>query len=290
MAMVNGGTSQQKPGVGAAELKLLTEFFPIGKELRYTPNLQLVVVLDTIIVAYRVNDHLIYSRNAIQTDGNGSPAAIAVGAEKTELPADQFRQIQLLVPDTSDMEGTLDYDRRAIIGRTQFQPGNAITLLANAGVKGVASLRTQVTEQIVLKEGPYAGSKMVLLNPEFETFGITEQMHRTRGKTHVPVALYFKKDEPPYPCTLSDFSESAVGLHSLDGQHNMPPMEQDHAVTIVIDLGEAAKTYTIKGRILRRSTDACVVRLEELFRDHEFSRFNLLDSLKLKTSLLNYGN
>ena len=284
------GTSRKNAGISADNLKILTEFLPIGKELRYYPDFQLVVVLDTIIVAYRVNDHFIYSRNAIKTEGNGNPSAIQVGAEKIELPVDRIEQLQLLVPDSSDMEGTLNYDRRAIIGRSQFQQGKLITLLSNAGAKGVATLRTQVAEQVTILDGPYASSKMVLLNPEFDAFSITDQLHTSRGKTHVPVDLYFKKDEPPYPCIMSDFSESSVGLHSIENHPTMPPMEQDHMVTLVVNFGDAAKIFTIKGRIMRRTTDSCVVRLEELFRDHEFSRFNQLDSLKLKTGLLNYGN
>lgn len=289
--MSDDGISYQKAGIDTAKLKVLTEFFPIGKKLRYYPDVQLDVVFDTIIVAYCVNDRFIYSRDAIETDSNGNPSTFVIGEEKVELPVDHIQQLHLLVPDTSDMEGTLDYDRRAIIGRSrQFLKGNAITLMANAGARGVSTLRTQVAEQVTIKDGPYANSKMVLLNPELDSFSVTDQLHKSRGKTRVPVALYFKKDEPPYPCVLSDFSESSVGLRANENQHTMPPMEQDDAVTIVINLGEAAKTYTIKGRILRRSTDSCVIRLEELFKDHEFSHFNLLDFLELKTGLLNYGN
>lgn len=289
--MSDDGIAYQMTGIDTAKLKALTEFFPIGKKLRYYPDSQLDVVFDTIIVAYCVNDRFIYSRDAIETDSNDNPSTFVIGDERIELPVDQIQQLQLLVPDTSDMEGTLDYDRRVIIGRSrQFLKGNAITLIANAGARGVATLSTQVAEHVTIKEGPFTNSKMILLNPKLDTFSVTDQLHKSRGKTHVPVALYSKKDEPPYPCVLSDFSESSVGLRSNENQHSMPPMEQDDAVTIVINLGEAAKTYTIKGRILRRSTDSCVIRLEELFKDHEFSHFNLLDSLELKTSLLNYGN
>lgn len=285
------GLTWQMTELDTATLKVLTEFFPIGKKLRYCPDAQLDVVFDTIIVAYCVNDRCLYFRDAIAADSNGNPSVFAIGEGKTALPAHKIQQLQLLVPDTSDLEGTLDYDRRAIIGRSrQFLVGNAITLLSNAGARGVATLRTLVAEQRTMQEGPYANGKMVLLSPQLDSFRIADQLHKSRGKTHVPVALYFKKGEPPYSCALNDFSESSVGLHANENQPPMPPLEQDDAVTLVINLGDAAKTYTIKGRVLRRSADACVVRLEELFKDHEFSRLNLLDALELKTGLLNYGN
>ena len=106
------------PAMDSAKLKLLIELFPIGKVLRYSPDAQLVVVFDTIIVAYRVDDHYIYSRNAIKTDSDGNPALVQLGAEGAELPVGKIGRLSLLVPDTSDLEGTLDYDRRALIGRT----------------------------------------------------------------------------------------------------------------------------------------------------------------------------
>ncbi|MDD5176054.1 MAG: hypothetical protein PHQ05_06505 [Sterolibacterium sp.] len=289
--MRDDSNTQQQTMIDSAKLKTLTENFPIGKDLRYSPDEQLVVVFNTLIVAYRVNDHYIYSRNAIKTDSDGTPLAVLVDEEKSELPVHQIRQIQLLVPDTSAMEGTLDYDRRAIIGRSQqFLEGHMITLMAGAGARGVATLTTRVAEQVTLVEGPYAKSKMILLNPELANLSVSDQLHKTRGKTHVPVELYFKKGEPPCSCVLKDFSESSLGLRTSGNQNSMPPMKEDDTVTLVINLGEAAKTYTIKGRVFRSSVDSCVIRLEELFKGHEFVRFSLLDPLELKSGLLNYGN
>ena len=285
----DGATAPRQAGIDIAKLKLLAECFPIGKELRYSPDPQLAVFFDTIIVAYRVNDHYIYSRNAIKSDGSGNPAAVLIEADETELPVGKIHRLDLLVPDTSDMEGTLDYDRRALLGRAQqFLKGNLITLMANAVAKAVATLTTHVAEAVTLAEGPYTNSKMILLSPDLDDFSVADHLHNSRGKTSVPIDLHFKKGEPPYPCVLSDFSEAAVGLRA--DQRTMPPLEKEDAVTLVINLGEAAKTYTIKGRVVRRSEDSCVIHLEELFKGHEFAKFTLMDSLALKTGLLNYGN
>jgi len=280
----------RRGGLDVARLKILTEFFPIGKKLRYYPEFQRDIVFDTLIVAYCVNDRFIYSRDAIETDGDGNPSTFVIGEEKTELPVAKVKQLHLLVPDTSDMEKTLDYHRRAIIGRSrQFIKGNAITLIANAGARGVSSVDTLVAKQVTLKDGPYANSRMILLDPELGTLSVTDQRKQSRAKTRVPVDLYLQKGEPSCPCLLADFSESSVRLRIGENQLTMPPMERDDPVIIVIDLGEAAKTYSIKGTVLRRSADSCVIRLEALYKDREFSPFNLMDSLELKTGLLNYG-
>ena len=77
----------------------------------------------------------------------------------------------------------------------------------------------EAAQQVTIEDGPYANSKMLLLNPELDTIDVTDQLHRLRSKTRVPVALQFKQDEPPYPCVLVDFSESAVRLRSSEFGH-----------------------------------------------------------------------
>lgn len=276
---------------GSAQLHALNEFFPIGKALRYSPDAQLAIVLDTIIVAYRADDHFIYSRNAIKTDDQGRPLALTIHLGQFELPVDQIQQLHLVVPDTSDLERTLDYDRRAIIGRSQqFVAGHAITLIANSGAKGVSTMETRVAEQITIDHGPYSNNRMILLSPDLGTLDVKEQLHKRRGNTHASVALHFKKGVPPYRCVLIDFSESAVGLRRADTQHSMPAMEPDDSVIMVIKIGETEKLYTIKGRVLRRSTDSCAIRLVDLLKGNRFSGFTLLDSLQFRTDLLNCGN
>lgn len=283
--------SARRTGIDAAKLKILTEFFPIGRKLRYYPEFQQDIVFDTLIVAYCVNDRFIYSRDAIEMDGNGNPATFMIGEERFELPLSRVKQFQLLVPDTSEMEKTLDYHRRAIIGRArQFLKGNAITLMANAGARGVSTVDTQVARQIAIKEGPYTNSKMILLDPAFDTLSVSDQRRKARVKTRVPVDLYLNRDEPPFSCVLGDFSESSMRLRVGENPHAMPALAEGFAVTIAIDLGEAAKTYWIKGWVLRRATDSCVIQFEELYKDGEFLRFNLMDTLELKTGLLNYGS
>ena len=98
-------------------MRMLGEHFPIGRKIRYFPEFQRDIVFHTIIIAWRVNDHYIYSREAIQTDGDGTPLAFLVGEKKTRLALDKVRRLQLMVPDTTDMERSLDYIRRASLGR-----------------------------------------------------------------------------------------------------------------------------------------------------------------------------
>ena len=128
-------------------LKLLVEFFPIGKKLRYIPEFKKEIEFDTLLVAYCVNGEYIYSWESIELDASGVPTAFLVGDRGVRIPVSQLKQFQILVPDTSDLELTLDYHRRAIIGRgRQFIKGNYISLISNSGARGVSTMDTEVAK------------------------------------------------------------------------------------------------------------------------------------------------
>ncbi len=273
----------------AGALKVLIDYFALGKKLRYIPEFKNEIVFDTIVVGYGVNEHFVYSRDSIEFDGEGNPLRFLIGEARDELPVAKVRRFFLLVPDTSDQEQTLDYHRRAMLGRGQFTKGNAITLIASASGRGQVTLDTEVAKPVTLKDGPYANEPMVLLIPEVDTLDFVDNRKKSRSPTRVPVALYPGNEGPAHVCLLVDFSETTVQLRSEDGQGAMPTMPSNGEVIIVVDLGSTAKTYTIKGLVLRSAPDSCVLRLEELHKNNRFVRFSVMDSLELKSGLLNYG-
>lgn len=272
------------------KLKAVIDSFPIGKQLSYYPEFHTDIVLHTLIVAYCVNDRFVYSRDGIETDDEFLPSAFVVGEENRTIAVSRVKNFWLLVPDTSSLEMTLDYARRARLGRAkQFQKGNAITLSSNSGARGVSTLDTEVVKQVQMKDGPYADNKMILLNPEFDSLKVTDQRRKPRAKTQVPVDLYWGDSEQLYPCILGDVSESSVRLVLGKNQKAMPEVAEDHPVMLIINLGEDSGPHTIKGVVLRRSVEFCVVSLDHIRKGDEFSPFSLMDSFELKTGLLNYG-
>jgi hypothetical protein len=270
------------------QLRMLGEHFAIGKKIRYFPEYQRDIVFQTIILAYRVNDHFIYSRDAIRKDGDGTPAAFVIEERKAPLRLEQVTRLQLMVPDTSDMERSLDYVRRANLGRNgQFVRGNTITLIADTCNRGIPSLDTQVDSRIKLKDGPYLDNQMVLLRPDFDTLHIADQRQKARVKSNVPVNLYLSEDQPAVPCVLADFSDVSLRLQVSPGQKSLPPLKVNDKVVVVINLGTAVSTYRLKGVIFRATPEACVVRMKQLYKDGDFYAIKTMDVLEIKTGLLN---
>lgn len=287
------GAGKPEEARGAAldptKLAMVVEHFGIGRKVRYYPEFQREIVFDTLVIGYRVNDHYLYSREAIEYDAGGAGVAFLVGERKARLPLGEVTDLRLVVPDTSDMERSLDYFRRATIGRAgQFRQGNAITLIADTGARGVPTVDTQVEHRMRLKDGPYADSQTILLKPELETLVITDQRRKERVESRVPADLFTQGDAPPLHCALGDFSDTTLRLLAADGGQPMPPLEPNDQVIVVIDLGNLAGPYRIRGTVFRATVDSCVIRLDQIYRDGAFANFKMMDVFEIKSGLLNY--
>ena len=270
-------------------IKALIDFFPIGKKLRYYPEFKKEIVFDTFVVAYCVNGGFVYSGEAIDLNAEGYPTAFRTGENAKAVPVSALKLFQLLVPDTSDLELKLDYHRRAQIGRgRQFNKGNYISLISNSGARGVSTVDTEVATQVVLPDGPYAQTKMILLTPELHTLAVTDQRRKARAKISAPVTVSMIEGTFSGACTIVDMSDGAMRIRMRDREAKMPAMQLGDEVILSIDLGQSERHYTIRGAVIRRASELCVIQLQGLLKDGKFASFGPLDLLELKAGLLNY--
>lgn len=269
-----------------AKLKMLAEHFPIGKKVRYYPEFHRNIVFHTIIIAYRVNDQFLYSRDAVVADSDGVPTGFRLDGNKV-LPVEKLAKFQLLVPDTTEMERTLDYFTRAEIGRAgQFRQGNTITLVAEIAARGIPTVDTEVDRRQIMNSGPYEANSMVLITPDFGSLVLADQRRKQRVQTDIVADLYLETDAH-FRCVLGDFSESSLRLRTIDSGYTMPATEAGDKVIIVFSFGDVATSYRIKGQVFRPGTDSCVIQMEELYKDGEFAKIKMMDIMEIKTGLLN---
>jgi len=277
--------------IDLAKIKTLIDFFPIGKKLRYYPEFRQEIVLDTLIVAYCVNGHFVYSSEAIERDADGFPTAFLSNESATRTHVSKLKLFQLLVPDTSDLEMKLDYQRWALIGRgRQFKQGNCISLISNAGGRGVSTLDTEVARQVDLPDGPYAHANMILLTPDLFTLAVSDQRKKTRTKILAPVKMFSPQGKFSALCTIVDISEGELRMRVRERGTAMPLLQRGDAVIVETELAEVERHYLIKATVIRRSAETCVIHLDGQIRDGKLQKFAALDLLELKSGLLNSGN
>jgi hypothetical protein len=281
-------TAREHGKIDLTRIRTLIEFFPIGKKLRYYPEFHQDIVLDTLIVAYCANDCFIYAMESIETDRDGLPAFFRADEGRVRLPAAALRTFRLLVPDTSHLEMKLDYQRRAQIGRNgQFSAGNNISLISNAGMKGVSMVDTEVAKQLVLHDGPYAHMNMVLLTPDFTSLSVSDQRRTPRTRISVPVTLALPAEDYAGLGTIIDISDAQMRVR-LDERGNAPAPREGDTMILDIRLGESERCYSVKGSIIRCSAETFVIGLDGQIQEERLVPFTPLDLLELKAGLLNY--
>ena len=278
--------------IDLARIKTLIDFFPIGKKLRYYPEFKQEIVFDTLIVAYCVNGHFVYSPDAIERDSDGCPMVFHSADDNVRTAAVKLTSFELLVPDTSDLEIGLDYGRWAQIGRgRQFNIGNCISLISNAGGKGVSTLDTEVAKPIDLPDGPYAHSQMVLLTPDLDSLAVSDQRKKSRTRINAPVTLVLPEKTVSGPCTIVDISDSELRIRVRDRGTAMPAMQRGDVVFIETQTREAEgqRRYFIKGTVIRRAAETCVIALQGQIKAGKVIALTPLDLLELKAGLLAYS-
>lgn len=282
-----GASAAETSAFSAERLKMLTDCFPIGKKVRYYPEYQREIDFQTIVLAYRVNDQFVYSRDAVETDAEGRPIAFRT-AERSVVTVSRLAKLQFLLPDTSDMERTLDYFTRAEIGSGgQFRLGNTITLVGDTVGRAIPTVDSSVDRRLTLRTGPFADSPTVLVSPELETLVMADQRQKQRVVTEIPAYLHLTADGAPFHCMLNDFSDVSLRLVALDAGRPMPELESERRVVVEFSAGEAQSAYRLRGKVFRRTEEFCVIDIEHLYRNGDFGKIKAMDILEIKSDLLN---
>lgn len=268
------------------KLKLLVEHFPIGKKLSYFPEFLRDIVFQTFIIAYRVNGHFIYTNDEVVIDRAGFPVSFLTPAGR--IAVGQLKTFQLLLPDTTDKERTLDYFTRAELGRAgQFRTGNTITLFVETVERGIPTMDTKVDRRQVMQGGPYDDSSTILVTPDFGSLVLADRRRRQRIDAALPANLWLTADGLPFQCLLGDFSERSLRLLVSEGNQIMPPMVPGYKVIVEFDLGEAAVLYRLQGKVFRSNEEFCVVEIEHIYKFGKFEKLKMMDIVEIKTGLLN---
>ena len=279
--------SSETPVFDRDKLKMLVGFFPIGTKLRYYPEYQREIVFDTIIIAYRVNDHFIYSRDAVVLDSEGFLKGFRIPGNKM-LPVAALQRLQLLLPDTTEAEKTLSYVTRAELGRGgQFRIGNAVTLFVDTDDRGIPTMDTMVDRRQIMNSGPFADSATILVSPEFDSLMLADKRRKQRVETAIEADLYLAVGGAPFNCVLGDFSERSLRLRVRDYGLVMPPMELGATVTVEFALGDAGTICRLRGIVFRRNDQFCVIDIEQVYKFGDFAKIQAMDVMEITTTLLN---
>lgn len=273
--------------IAEQKLRSFVSHFRIGQKILYFPEYHQKSVLNTIVLAYRVNQVYVYSNDAVRFRADGSLQGFRISAKEI-LPVEEIRHLQALLPDTSELERKLDYFTRAELGPAgHLRKGNIITLVNDSTERCVPMIDAVIQRKQVMDEGPFEGSATILVTPDFASLKFNDKRRHQRINADIWADLFHAPASPPFSCLLKDFSETSLRLCTGDTSETMPPLEAGKMAAVEFDFGGVETTYRLRGRVIRRDDSTCVLQIEQILKDGEFDRIKLMDAVEIKTRLLN---
>jgi hypothetical protein len=281
------GSATAKPMDGVKLIDLM-QYFPIGCGVRFYPEFQKDIVLQSIVIGYGINDYVIYSHNDIKSQFGGNRHTVLLNDDGKTIALKNIESFCFLLPHIEGIDSRLDYDRRAALGPGgPFRNGNAITLMSSFVDRGAPQVDTTVRRKTILHDQYYANQEVVILDVLPETFVIIDRREHYRLVTRVPITMRFADHDESHQCTLLDFSDQHLKL-KFDDEQTSALATQDKSVVITIGLGNQPKTFILSGTIFRKHSDSCVIALDGILKGSHFVDIDTLDILDVRANLLQH--
>lgn len=292
--MLGSGRSARKaaemePALDTQRLVELMRCFPIGSKFRYYPEYHKEITFESIIIGYGINHHFVYTQRDIRIDTERDMPVFVLEENWRDRPISQVRHFSLMIPDVS-VGDARDYRRQMDKPQDgRFRRGDILTLMSIFNDKGIPHVNTMVRKRVLMREGYYANHAVIQLDVLLDTLNHIDQRQQRRVKTSIPASMQFSEDSPHYPCTLVDFTETALRIR-LDesGGTSVVPLIERRTMIVTLDLPAQARRFALTGKVLRRDAGHFVVALNGKIKDGHVRDFELIDAFDLKATLLQH--
>lgn len=275
-------TPPRKPPLDKAALCKVIASFPISTNVKYYPEYRREVILDTIILAYQINEDIVFSNADIACDVSNGLIEFKGNAPK------DITSFCLLVSSASRGEAELDYERKGILEQSGgFARGNSITLMGKQINGQLPMIDTTVTKYVRFKEGYYNGHQAVALAVKPELLEMTDQRKQQRIEAMIPAMAQSTRNVQGHACTLVDLSDNSVrvacdttvsaAINTLTGDK----------LTLTFRLADDELPLVVRGTVLRLDGDCFVLKLEQIARTpNAFEKLHSIDIIEMKVKLL----
>ena len=267
------------PALDSKSACAVLQHFPIGTTVRYYPEFKKNIVLESVIIGYMVNNLPVFSMQEITCEGDAMRWLI-----KQEKMAARLTSLGIIIPAENRGVGHLDYVRREELERTGgLTIGNNITLMAQVTQGKTPLIHTTVDKITRVMAGPFADTPIAVLDADVTSLLLTDQRANLRLKVQVP-SLITIENEAPLNCIMADFSDRSVRLR---GEAGWPAaIAAGRCLSLTFRLPGRDSDTVLRGEIYRVDYNDLVLVLEEIQRDTQFRRMEVIDVLEIKSKLL----
>lgn len=281
-------TTTKKPSVSIHQLKEIISYFPIGDRVKYYPEFQPEMTMESIVLGYEINGQIIYSQNHIDILHNAEDKGhIRLTANGEQMEYNRVSSFCILLPGKAGEEYKLNILNKAALGsRGQFRNGNTITLVARYQERGAIMVETSVRESIMPKEGYYRNHQLALLEVLATSLEISEQRTHYRLSCNLPAKLELRANQQLYQCVLVNYSEVSAQIKLNSDVPLLKLMKIGDRLTLTLKLDPVHRTFVIGGYVMRCQDDHIIMSFQDILVHGEFQPFELIQALDIKASLL----
>ncbi len=263
--------------------------FPIGGKIRYFSSMENDVVLESIVIAYGINDHLIYTQNDILNRIDPDESYFLLDDNWTDVAVREVRSFCLLIPYIASQDSVRDYPSKAAVqGWSPFRRGERLTLIALQSERGVPHLECSVRKRVTLKDGYYANHAVVVLDVDSTSLTMVDQRQHRRIKTLIPAQLSTTEGGAVEQALIVDFSEYYAKLE-FDMTSMLGDVIRDSKTLFLkVPLEDMGRDFELKGKVRRSGDGFVVIEFTGLRKGREYMPLDMLDILELKACLLQH--
>jgi len=261
----------------------LMPHFSIGNKAKYFPEYKQELTLTTTIIAYAINNELVYSNSDISWTQEEGETRIFLNGE----PLKKIESFYFIVPTVSRGEEELDYTRKEKLGKDGgFTRGNNITLKGEQHGGRLPMVESTVRKQMMLKEGHYIGHRVAILDVDPAEFSLIEQRSHVRLKTEIQGQIQARPNKEPLSCTMVDFSDRAARIIYHGAGDSSSRYREGSMITFSFDLPKSAEERVIRGTVIRNHEETVVMTLDNIMREKAFEKMEPFDIMEIKANLL----
>jgi hypothetical protein len=268
--------------------------FPIGSRVLYAPETKRELRLESVLMGYSVDRHLVYARDEVVKETIGGRSVLRLRTEGPDLLLEGVRDLHFLVPFQTRSE--IDFrppareEPEKLVQKpvNDFERGNHLTLFCFSPYGRVPNIGTLVRSTAVLPRGPYANQKVAVLDPLPGTLSYADKRRLQRVRTQIPAMLQIAGDASEHAGLLEDFSERFIRVRAPAEELKRAAAEGKRLIVRFALGPESNERVTLHGAVSGRRRDALVVELKSVVKNGKASDFLLLEQIELKSALLQH--
>ncbi|GAB1255663.1 PilZ domain-containing protein [Aurantivibrio plasticivorans] len=269
-------------------VKRIISCFVIGGRVRYIVDFEETARLESLVIGYNINGHLVFQKNQVVSDPDHILPGFTLLLEDRQEDIEYIDCFSILIPSDIGEERKLDYQTRASLGRRgPFAVGKDFSLMSLNPDRENIRLNAEVKKNILLKDGIHAGHTVAQLDVLMGSVESYELRDAVRVPIYVAAKISPAENEEYSPAYVLDISEKALRFIPNPPSASHRWIKNNTKIHINVSLLQGRQEIVLRCVVILQRGNEWVANIEKIRRQGRFVEFETIDAMELKIALLN---